>query len=392
MDRKNNIVDYQAVVVAASQVRELSAEGRDHEAHAIAADARVRARLITPRSSRAWALGDLFAATTSLDKQTRRGIVEDIAEIQRFDNYFRITDKLVGTLAALKHDRVFVAKIIAGMKGRKFQRRAWIACDMEWLMSHEDRDAAQKTPRFPSPIHPNLKPQPVRTTPDIDDRITAARAWPTAYQNSVGLTDLAQRVHRECRDRAVQLTNEAIERTRQIEPRISRANALRTMLNFAMTMDEQVMRSILIELASLESDTEEPPITESLISALVSSRRDVAFVDEIVASIEPEYRRAMASKAVSNAREQDRMYLPPMQPRSTQQTYQCNTLKGPCALIYKATKGRGRRWEHDWDLEWCRSAEYCGVRRNGIADWSRCEHRDAAHLRTAASTNDNHTP
>lgn len=203
------------------------------------------------------------------------------------------------------------------------------------------------------------------------------------------MTDLAERVHGTYRGLADGIVREAIDRTRHIESPKSRAYALRTIANYALHMDVDITRCVLTELIALHRSVEDIAVRESLLGALVTSRRHAELIDEFVAEIECDVHRAMVAKAIFDARRHDGRHQPPRQASSRHESYSCATLGGSCILIYKAAKGRGRRWEHDWEFQWCRSADACGVRVDGSTDWTRCEHPDATG---SAETTTYHPP
>lgn len=217
----------------------------------------------------------------------------------------------------------------------------------------------------------------------IDAQLAAARALPTAYQISVALTDVAERVHGTYRGLADTIVREAIDRTRQIESPKSRAYALRAMVNYSLTMDADTTRWALEELAALHRSVTDIAVRESLLGALVTSRRHDDLIDGVITDIECGVHRAMVRKAIDDARQHDRRHQPPRQAGSQRESYDCATLKKTCTIIYAAAKGGGRRWEHEWHFQWCRSADTCGVRRDGHTDWTRCEHPNANSPGTA---------
>ena len=69
-----------------------------------------------------------------------------------------------------------------------------------------------------------------------------------------------------------------------------------------------------------------------------------------------------------------------------QTAYRCKTINDTCRIIYQAAKGRGRRWQHDWTMQWCKSASQCGVHTAGKLDWTLCEHPDS-HLNPVPGPN-----
>lgn len=220
---------------------------------------------------------------------------------------------------------------------------------------------------------------------DIKNRLAAARALPTGYAAAVALANLAERMHIEDREPSLAVLNEAIEHAQKIKGQVSRAYALRTMFNYVKRMGTAATRPILMQLASLQHKHDEPQIAETLIAALVSSRTDVEFVDELATRIQPDTRRAMAGHAIAVARQHHRSQLAPKQAGSKQEDYHCKTLGYACRIIYAAANRRGRRWQHDWKLQWCNAADRCGVRTDGITKWARCEHPDA-HMRAVPDT------
>jgi len=216
----------------------------------------------------------------------------------------------------------------------------------------------------------------------IDAQVAAARALPTAYQVSVALTDVAERVHGANRGLADVIVREAIGRTRQIESPKSRAYALRTMVNYSLTMDADITRCVLEELVALHRTVADITVRESLLGALVTSRRHDELIDGSLTDIDCDVYRAMIRDAIDDARQHDRMHQPPRQNGSNLESYECATLKESCTIIYAAAEGSGHRWDHEWHFQWCRSADTCGVRRDGDTDWTRCEHPDVGRPNT----------
>lgn len=96
---------------------------------AAASDALTLARQIARtgdrNSSRVSALAALLHGAWHLGTIVRRSLVEEIAEFQRVDSYFRISQALVDSLAMIREsDREFADRLIASMKDEKWVRAA----------------------------------------------------------------------------------------------------------------------------------------------------------------------------------------------------------------------------------------------------------------------------
>lgn len=94
--------------------------------------ARQIARTGARNSSRVSALAALLHGAWHLGTVVRRSLVEEIADFQRVDSYFRISQALVDSLAMIREsDREFADRLIASMKDEKWVRAARAALPCE---------------------------------------------------------------------------------------------------------------------------------------------------------------------------------------------------------------------------------------------------------------------
>lgn len=116
---------YSKTVALAWPIAALAERGELAAANEALTLARHIARTGARNSSRVSALAALLHGAWHLGVAARRSLVEEIADFQRVDSYFRISQALVDSLALVRaSDREFAEALIARMKDEKWVRAA----------------------------------------------------------------------------------------------------------------------------------------------------------------------------------------------------------------------------------------------------------------------------
>jgi hypothetical protein len=93
-------------------------------------EARRVARRATPNSSRAYSLGLLLRASWPLGADVRVSLIEELADLQRQDSFWRVSRVLVDSLQMLgSFDEEFARGIVDRMVDDRWQRKAHSALD-----------------------------------------------------------------------------------------------------------------------------------------------------------------------------------------------------------------------------------------------------------------------
>lgn len=100
--------------------------------------ARRIAETATPQSSRAYALGLLLRAAWPLGAEVRHALIEEIADLQRQDSFWRISRVLVDSLGLLEaSEDAFAHGIVDRMADARWQRKARSALERRGPLAPE---------------------------------------------------------------------------------------------------------------------------------------------------------------------------------------------------------------------------------------------------------------
>lgn len=117
--------DYKRSAVLAWPIACLAERGRHEMARAALQQARRLAETATPNSSRACSLLGLLRAAWSLGSDVRRLLVQEIADLQRADSFWRVSQALVDAVHMIRSSEPDLAKdIVDRMQDERWKRKA----------------------------------------------------------------------------------------------------------------------------------------------------------------------------------------------------------------------------------------------------------------------------